>query len=252
MALTTAQLEQYHTAGWLHLPGLFSPDEVAAWHAEADRLLASDYVDEDNLRTRFRQTPDGERIVEKFDPVTSASQVYDSVARDERIVGPVRELFGEEPRLFKDKLIFKPAGAEGYGPHQDFTWWQPFQPEKLLSVMVAVDGADASNGALEVISDPHDEHYTPGELRGLRADELAARGLTNWQMVETQPGDILIFHCLVPHRSGRNTSDRSRRQFYPSYLGASAGDQYDAHYRHYREYVEANLSDEQKERLYLS
>ena len=245
-ALTPEQVEFYHTTGYLHLPHRFTAAEVDGWHAECDRLLASDLIHADNLRTRFRAHPDGGQILEKFDPVTDVSPVLRAVAADPRLVDAVAALFGEPGRLFKDKLIFKPAGADGYSVHQDYTWWQVFPPHKLLSVMVAIDGADADNGALEVAPGHHRRHLTPvGALRGLKPEELEAAGVTEWARVDTQPGDILLFHALTPHRSGRNTAPRSRRQFYPSYAPASLGDLYGPHYEHYRWYA---LKDEPPER----
>lgn len=252
-ALAAEQVQAFWRDGYLHLPGLFTAEEVAGWQAEADRLLHSDWVDGDNLRTRFRTLPDdGGKILEKYDPVVDVSPTFRAVADDERIRGPLRALFDDEPMLFKDKLIFKPAGAGGYGAHQDYTWWQPFPKEKLVSVMVAIDGADASNGALEVVPGKHDRFLLPtGEMRGLKPEDLEAAGVSDWQTIETQPGDILIFHCLTPHRSGTNTSDRSRRQFYPSYSAGEHGDLYTMHYEHYRWYVERGLNEDDREKLYF-
>ncbi len=248
--LTADQIAAYHAAGYLHLPGVFSAAETSTWHAECDRLQASDLVHADNLRTRFRTLPDGTTVLEKFDPVTDVSPVFQSIAADERITVPLTDLFGEAPLLFKDKLIFKPAGATGYGAHQDQIWWQPFPSEKLVSVMVAVDGANAANGAIEMVAGHHQRLLVPvGEMRGLTAEEQAPFA-DLWQLVETEPGDILIFHCLTPHRSGTNVSDVSRRQFYPSYAAKSYGDLYEAHYEHYRWYAERGLSDEAKGRLF--
>jgi hypothetical protein len=248
--LSPDQIEAYHADGFLHLPGVFSAEETKAWHAEADRLQASDLVHADNLRTRWRNLPDGSTVLEKFDPVTDVSPVFRSVAEDERIQVPLTDLFGEAPSLFKDKLIFKPAGATGYGAHQDHIWWQPFPAEKLVSVMVAVDGANAENGAIEMVAGRHQKLLVPvGEMRGFNAEEQAPLA-DLWQLIETRPGDILIFHCLTPHRSGTNTSQVSRRQFYPSYIARSYGDLYDAHYEHYKWYVERGLGDEAKGRLY--
>jgi hypothetical protein len=249
--LTAEQIAAYHAAGFLHLPGVFSAEETAVWHAECDRLAASDLVHADNLRTRFRNLPDGTVVLEKFDPVTQVSPIFKSIAEDERILVPLTDLFGEAPALFKDKLIFKPAGATGYGAHQDHIWWQPFPSEKLVSVMVAVDGANAENGAIEMVAGQYDKLLIPtGEIRGFNADEQAALE-GQWQLLETQPGDIVIFHCLTPHRSGTNVSQVSRRQFYPSYSARSYGDLYEAHYEHYRWYVERNMSDEVKARLFF-
>ncbi|MCC7493896.1 MAG: phytanoyl-CoA dioxygenase family protein [Fimbriimonadaceae bacterium] len=251
MNLTTEQVEQWRAQGYLHLPAVFTAAEVAAMHAECDRLLASELVHDDNLRTRFRGHPTLGKVVEKFDPVTDVSPVFAAVAQDPRILDPLRRLYDDEPLLFKDKVIFKPPGAAGYAVHQDWTWWQVFPPQNLASVMVAIDAADAANGVLELAPGRHQRPLTPiGELRSLTDAEVAALGL-EWVPVETQPGDILIFHCLAPHRSGVNTSTRSRRQFYPTYSAGCHGDLWAAHYEHYRWYVERGLSEAERERLFL-
>jgi ectoine hydroxylase-related dioxygenase (phytanoyl-CoA dioxygenase family) len=248
--VTETQRREYDNKGYLVLRGVFGPDEVAAWKAECARLLASDYVDPNNLRTRPRQIND-ELVVERFDPVVDVSPVFAAVARDPRLTSAVRELYGEEMLLFKDKLIFKLPGMSGYGMHQDWAWWQPFAPP-VVSVMVAIDGADVANGTLEVFPGCHHALLsTPGELRNMHDTEIASVDVSTGELLETEPGDVILFDGLTPHRSGPNTSERSRQQLYLSYSAARHGDQYTAQAAHYRAYNEAKMSDADKARLFF-
>jgi ectoine hydroxylase-related dioxygenase (phytanoyl-CoA dioxygenase family) len=55
--------------------------------------------------------------------------------------------------------------------------------------------------------------------------------MSRGEKIETQPGDVLIFHALAPHQSGPNTAAYSRRSLYLSYNAASAGNLREAYYR---------------------
>jgi ectoine hydroxylase-related dioxygenase (phytanoyl-CoA dioxygenase family) len=135
--------------------------------------------------------------------------------------------------------------------HQDWAWWQPF-PRDIVSVTVAIDGADAANGALEVFPGYQDRLLsTPGELRNMNAAEIERVDASTGEILETRPGDVILFHCLTPHQSGPNASDRSRQQMYLSYCAAKHGDLYKTQADHYRTYNEAKMTDDEKQRLYL-
>jgi ectoine hydroxylase-related dioxygenase (phytanoyl-CoA dioxygenase family) len=252
-ALSADQLARYHRDGYLFLRGIFAADEVREFQAEAARLLASDLVHEKNLRTRPRRLASGALEVERFDPVIDVSSLFRSVVASERLLEPLREIFGEEAVLFKDKLIFKVPGMSGYTMHQDYAWWQPqeaeselpgIHPDKILSVMVGIDAADAENGAIQLFPGRHHELLsTPGELRNMNAEETSTLDLSTAVLGETQPGDVVIFHSLTPHCSDRNNSPRSRRQLYMTYNAKSAGDVYEAQQTHYRNYTVKQAGD---------
>jgi ectoine hydroxylase-related dioxygenase (phytanoyl-CoA dioxygenase family) len=50
--------------------------------------------------------------------------------------------------------------------------------------------------------------------------------LNSGELMRTEPGDVVIFDCMTPHRSGPNLSNRTRRQFYVTYSPARHGDLY--------------------------
>jgi len=250
--LTPAQEKAYREDGYIHLKGLFSPDDVAAWDEESKRLTSDrNLLHEENWRSGFRKFDDGTWRLDKLDPVIDVSPVFQSVVEDPRLLGAVAGCFGEEGKLFKDKIIFKQAGQTGFAPHQDWNWWQPF-PQDLLSAMVAIDGAFKENGALQVYAGEHHKFmHVEGKLDPFRKEELERMDEDKWKMIETEPGDVILFHCLTPHRSGTNVSNVSRRQLYLTYSPAKHGDLYKAHYEHYLEYYKGYLDPFFQDRLFF-
>ncbi|MEF3302853.1 phytanoyl-CoA dioxygenase family protein [Paenibacillus sp. GYB003] len=244
--LTYAGLDEFKQKGYLVLRGVFSREETQLWKAETNRLLHLDdrMINPLNVRVGFRKVGDANRV-EKFDPLVDISPVFAELAKDERILTPLRDIYLDEPLLFKDKLIFKLPGMSGYTMHQDAAWWQGFPIEGLVSVMVAVDGASRANGGLELFPGYHDRlRSTPGELRNLTEAEIAEIDLAAGELVETEPGDIILFHSFTPHRSGPNTADYSRTQLYLTYSPSKNGQLYKAHYQHFVRYGSRNKTDD--------
>lgn len=236
--LSAEQLASYHETGYLVLRGVLSEAESMVLQHECDRLLTpSIYTDPKNIRAGYRHTSDGPGPLERLDPVHDTSSILRELVRDERILAPLRDVFSDEPRLFKDKLIFKLPGVGGYTMHQDAAYWQVFPYDSLVSVMVAIDGANRENGGLELFAGYHERLLTtPGELRNFTEDEAAKIDESRGELIETNPGDLVIFTSLTPHRSGHNTSDRSRKQLFLTYAPARCGELYKAHYQHYQRY----------------
>lgn len=71
----------------------------------------------------------------------------------------------------------------------------------------------------------------------MNQEEIDEIDLSTGQIVETEPGDIIIFHSYTPHQSGANNSEISRKQLYLTYSPAKNGQLYKAHYQHYQRYV---------------
>jgi len=231
--LTGQQIYEYRQKGYIILPKVFDVGSVKAWRTECDRLLRLGLEDEHNLRTIIRPDLTGKKLVERFDPVLDLSPLFKNLSTDERIVGPLRELYQDDMLLFKDKIIFKLPGAMGYPMHQDYSWWQRF-PRELVNVLIAIDSSDETNGAIELISGYHDHLLsTPGEIRQMSDDEAKQIDGRNAQTIGVKAGDVLIFDCLTPHRSGPNESNRPRRHLYLTYSAGKYGDLYQDQFKYY-------------------
>jgi len=251
--LATADVERYADEGYLLLRNVFSAEEMAALRDEADRLLQrTDLIDVDNLRCRWQShVASGECLFECFDPVIDLGRQCAGIARDERVLRVLAAIYGDTACLFKDKLIFKPPGAKGYGLHQDYISWPTF-PRSFATVLVPIDAAGPENGATEVFPGSHRHGYLSPEdgmyheLPATSVDE--SRGV----VLELEPGDIAVFGCLMPHRSAPNRSSGPRRQLYLSYNARQdGGERRGAHYREFHDWLRARYAEYGKTAVYF-
>jgi len=240
--LSTDQVSDYRKRGFLRVPGLLSTEAVEGLKSELDELLAREDSEAGRRAARSesfpRQSSSGRPVRNLVDPIVPHSRCVRRILQSEDILEPLVSLLGDEPRLFKDKLILRPPGTEGYGLHQDYAYygWTGVPADQMLALQIAIDDADADNGALQLYPGEHQRPLRPTEHDGndLREDLIASEA----ELVPTRAGDGLFFHSLTPHRSGKNRSRRFRRTLYLTYNAASAGDLYRIYYQDRADVVE--------------
>ncbi|HAI14453.1 MAG TPA: hypothetical protein DCM28_22300 [Phycisphaerales bacterium] len=255
--LTADQIEFFWANGYVSLPGLFRHDEALAWQDAADRIYHDKLADPFNARYDFATVKDDqgkdtdEQILWKIDPFYDLDIVFRRAVFDRRILDALASIYGgREPRLFKDKLIYKPPHTHGNGLHQDYNWWQGYCTS-LISVAVSIDPATEDNGCTVVYPrDPRDGYI--GEL-GTFEHKIAdavdpAAAVKNI----AKPGDVLLFHCFTPHEAGPNKTDHVRRQMFLTYNDSADGEHYFSHRDHYLEYYkQGHFSDEVRDKVYF-
>lgn len=253
VALSTDQIEQYHRDGFLIVRNVFSDEEMRALADESEALLdRKDLIDTANIRCRWQNhCGTSECTFDCFDPVIDIAPVAKYFAYAPRMFAILKDLYGEEAFLFKDKMIFKHANIPGYALHQDFIGWESF-PESFLTVIVAIDQTNAENGATEVFPGYHQGGYMSprdGEYHEL---PLSAIDESKGVILNLEPGDIAIFSGFTPHRSGPNLSDRPRRQLYLSYSSASdGGEQRTQHYTEFHTWLKEKYAQYGKTDVYF-
>jgi ectoine hydroxylase-related dioxygenase (phytanoyl-CoA dioxygenase family) len=239
-------VEEYRTRGFVKLAGVFSKHEIDDARAEFDRLFDNpEILREDSLRSASRQSLISGTVLDRLDPIIDLSPPLKALTQHARIVDAVSAAIGEPAMLFKDKAIMKPPGAYGYGVHQDFTNWQelPVEPQLLLTALVAIDAGTSENGGLELYPELHHHHLRPPEKpsdifnpsAGLVDDEML--GGVEPELVEVEPGDLVLFSSLAPHCSGPNRSQQKRRTLFLSYSPSRCGDVYDLYYSNFYGYL---------------
>ncbi len=162
-----------------------------------------------------------------------------------RIAPVISALAGEPCLPFKDKENEKHPGGGAFRPHQDFAAYQSFGPRYNLTAMVALDPQTPENGCLEFASNlmevaerapgtewfdgkpllafhhggPHNGDILDDQVRSL-----------SWAKLPVLPADLVVFDSFVPHRSGTNLTDASRRAMFLTYARARDGDWYAQYY----------------------
>jgi ectoine hydroxylase-related dioxygenase (phytanoyl-CoA dioxygenase family) len=246
-------LTRYQTDGFAIVRQAFSASEIASLSDEADRLLArKDLIDSANIRCRWQNHIEtGKCLFECFDPVCDISSVCQQIATDPRILQPLAQVYGDEPSLFKDKLIFKPPGARGYGLHQDFIGWRNF-PRTFVTVLVAIDPADEANGATEVFPGCHHNGYLSPEDGEYHELPLEQVDLNRGMKLDLAPGDIALFGCFTPHRSAPNRTNHWRRQLYLSYNShADGGQRREQHYQEFHTWLRKKYAEHGKTEVHF-
>jgi len=163
---------------------------------------------------------------------TPGNDIFGYMTRSERTINAIKPLLDSSAPVchFHSKLMQKePRVGGAWEWHQDYGYWYKNQflfPDQLISVMVALTEANQENGCLQVIKGSHKlgrvNHGFAGEQVG--ADMVMVNNaLQTMELIycELEPGDALIFHSNLLHRSEANLSEHPRWSIISCYCSQS-------------------------------
>ena len=152
----------------------------------------------------------------------------------ERFRGVLAALMGEQPVAAQSMFYFKPPGGRGQALHQDnlslrVAAGRPDGYATCVAAWIAVDRADADNGALVIVPGTgRREMICPDDdSEALRKESFIAEGIrlpegAEEVVAELEAGDVLFFNGSLVHGSHANkTADRFRRSLIFHYVPAS-------------------------------
>jgi len=219
--LTAQQLSDYASEGYFLIEGMLSEEEVATFR--------------DHARDELRRDAAAGNMMEKKDKegnitllkmwYEAGDDMYGLVARDQRLVSIAQDLLQKDIYLYSHKMTVKePLQGGAWEWHQDYGYWYEnkcLAPE-MLSIWIALDKSVKENGCLQVL--PGSQEL--GRIDHVRIDGqssadpeylAAARDRFPLAYMEMDPGDALVFHCNLLHRSDANTSTTPRWGYIASY-----------------------------------
>ena len=218
MRLSNEQLARYRADGVLVLPGLFSPEEVAALRRPLPRLFAED------VPQNFREKVSGE--VRTAMGLHLRDETYARVSRHPRLVEPAWQILDDE-RLYiqQTKVNAKIAfTGEVWQWHYDFATHhnEDGVPEPLaLNLHILLDEVSEFNGPLWFIRGSHRRGPLPAALDTGTTSyplwcvdrDVVARLVSEGDILSAKgpPGTALIFGDLMVHGSPPNMSPWHRR-----------------------------------------
>ncbi len=201
-------------AGFLHVAGVFSPEEMAAVSADMDRA-APTYAPGDG-RSWWARTGDGvDRLVrmQGFDTMsdTAAALVSDGrLARLGALTGDGHQWGGMESNALE--ALVKPIGVvEGISDvpwHKDCSLGRHSYECCSLTVGISVTGADVTSGQLRVVAGSHRALVWPAFLR--RDNTLPVVDLP------TETGDVTVHLSCTLHMA-QPPVERERRVMYTGF-----------------------------------
>jgi ectoine hydroxylase-related dioxygenase (phytanoyl-CoA dioxygenase family) len=224
-----AQRNAFDEDGYFVLRGFADPDVGFEMERETVAAIRADppsaHPDEaayetDNRLMIMPESVLGPNPVEAEDVI---SRVYNShlsgtageFARRADVADIVANLIGPDVDVFQSQFIFKNAGAWGQPWHQD-SYYFPFRLQPQVGVWLAISEATIENGCLSVLPRSHrpmtiyDHHpdSRPGALYAYK--EITDQDTSAAIPMLMQPGDMLVFHSYLLHRSVDNCSNARR------------------------------------------
>ena len=168
---------------------------------------------ENNLADSVGPSARAEELVSKIFRIHRES-VFHDFATDPELVAMTQQLLGDDVDCFLSQFIFKNPGAWGQPWHQD-SYYFPFDRGPQVGVWLAVTEATHNNGCLHVVPGSHREPVheqvvdrRPGANQGYV--EILDHDMADAVPVLMAPGDLLVFHSHLMHRSKDNTSSGIR------------------------------------------
>jgi ectoine hydroxylase-related dioxygenase (phytanoyl-CoA dioxygenase family) len=212
--ISEEQISAFERDGYLVIRNFCSPQEIDKLYSTAteDSSISRNALDLNDL------TGKKTKLSLWFTP---GNDVFGYLTRSERILNAVSKLIDSDAPVchFHSKLMQKePKVGGAWEWHQDYGYWYKNQfmfPDQLISVMIALTKANRENGCLQVLKGSHKlgrvNHGFSGEQVG--ADMVMVNNaLKTMELVYCvlEPGDALIFHSNLLHRSEANLSAEPR------------------------------------------
>ncbi len=212
------QVEKFEREGFCIIPSALSPDLLGRFRLEADSSileLKAAMEREDPGVEKLNQVPEHLFIPGYGDRLESPSEFLFG----DLMVEGCKRFLGESAYLFIELFVCKsPLSDVEFEWHQDSGYlhnfgYKDYSPN--LSVWLALDDVDESNGALWVIpfSEWPDRVVMPHEET--KEGSLSARFPKAAKAISLpmEAGSLVFFSGVLPHRSGPNLTEYNRRAY---------------------------------------
>ncbi len=218
--IESAALGVYERDGSLLVPGLLSDEECEHLKAEAVSVMAA-------------HSRPGSTV---YVGPSVVSPVFRQLADDERFVSILRMLMSDGVMFLSDKIVFKSAAATLATPwHIDSFYWRGTRPK--ISVWIALDDVEASNGALMVVKGSHRRAWNSSESAGGgQATEFqTVIDTKQWAdddevVCQARRGSAIFFPDTLVHGSTPNTDGLDRYSIISTYHAPGADEPFDLHF----------------------
>jgi len=240
----TKLIEQFNRDGFVVIENAFDREEVARMQHEADAILELILNSSIGLGRRSRrldivENRTGDQMIRKIQPINDLSLYLAEISADERFLGPMRTVMGEEPVLMEEKLNYKeplPESVSGFEIagrptdrfpiHSDWAYYKAQNyPQSIISSAISMDDCAEDSGPLHIWPGSHKEDLPHHRVEmGLEVQSGLIDPDGGIDLL-VPAGTVMLFSSLLVHNSGSNTSGRPRRLMIYSHYpeGANMG-----------------------------
>lgn len=231
VAVADDLLDTYRANGFVVLPNLLAPDDLAELTAELERLCRGGLGDVEGLPVGLRDAPADElfrHVLCLHFPHKLSAHLRD-LAAEQTITDPLTRVIGPNVKLIQSMFFVKSEGKPGQAWHQDENFI-PTRDRSLTGLWIAVDDATTENGCLWVIPGSHRRGvlYPDRNTDDERFDCTVESFGFPWTDADAVPvelpaGSAVLFDGYLLHRSLPNTTRRgTRRALVYHYMSAES------------------------------
>lgn len=218
--LTPLEIAQFQENGYLSIPQITTPQEVAWLREIYDRLFERRAGWENGDFFDFAGTDNPERaatLPQLLDPSRYEPALKTTLFRTNALA-IAKQLLGPSAELVFEHAMLKPANTGGETPwHQDEAFFPKFTNYQSITFWMPLQPVDATNGCLDFIPGSHKGALLAHRSinNDLRIHGLEAEGADGSQRVTCplQAGGTTIHHSRTLHHAGPNLSDGPRRAY---------------------------------------
>lgn len=204
--------EAWERDGFFIVRGFGKPESLKAQHERAVEIARSEAAGNDilpayTLKELRLVSPDrkAEEQISKVFKLHRQEPAFNEFCRNPELLRLVSALMGPDLDCFLSQFIFKYQGSLGQPWHQD-GWYFPFDRSPQVGVWLAITEAHEHNGPLWVLPGSHHEpiHKVVNDQRpgaSLGYVEIVDHRMDAAVPVLMKPGDLLIFHSHLMHKS---------------------------------------------------
>jgi len=222
-------VEHYGAFGYVVVPGLLSPTEIAELRAVTDSVAATAAgLSEETPVFDFDPAANGAPItIQRIKKPHRVHSAYAALSRHPALLAVLERIIGPDIRLSHSKINMKAGnGGAALEWHQDWAY-APHTNMDTCVISIMIDDARVANGAMQVISESHkgplhEHHDEDGYFDG--AIDVATAGIDMNRAVPLEgcAGTVTFHHPLTIHGSGVNRSGDPRRILFLEYAAADA------------------------------
>ena len=220
MKLSQQLIDQFRRDGYLPVGPVITADELAEARTAYDRIFGATEKPSSYRDLGERKDGQSKGAVLQIIDMWKLDDVFKRLLFKAETLDIIESLLGTpDIRLFHDQALYKPALHGDEVPwHQDNGYWK-FDPPNAISLWMALDDADTSNGCMRFIAGSHKGgqagHVQREFVSVLHAD--ADESLAT--PVPVAAGSAVIHHCQTLHNTKPNLSTRQRRAWVRHYIG---------------------------------
>ena len=222
----------YDRHGYAYLPGFLNREEVGRIHEELKKFI-DDCVPKMPANCVFYEDLNDPSTLKQLQDIHQYSHFFNNLLKGSGFEKLAGVLMDDLPIARNIEYFNKPAHVGKATPaHQDGYYFM-LKPCKAITMWLALEEADETNGCVRYIKGshlkgmrPHGRTQTLGFSQSITdySDEDFASEI----FFRVQPGDLLVHDAMTIHRTDANETERSRKALGFIYFGASAKEDVEA------------------------